>query len=221
MTAASSPPRTEVVAPARGLRDWWLRTLLVVQYPRAVFVALRDDSQESVSDRSEPILAIVILAGVALVLSTATAAHLMDDGGPTGIVIPIWAFLFGIVYGAFGYFVVGGLLYFSVKALGSHGSYRRARHVLAFASVPLALSLVLWPFKLALYGSDWFRTGGGDTGLGGGIFDLLTYAFFLWALVLLVLGIRAVHGWTWSRAAAATGLALVLPFAFALVIWSI
>ena len=70
---------------------------------------------------------------------------------------------------------------------------------------------MLWPVKLALYGSDWFRSGGSDTGLGGGIFDLLTYAFFVWALVLLVLGIRAVHGWTWSRAAAATGLALVLP----------
>jgi hypothetical protein len=217
MTAASSPPRTELAA-ERGVRDWWLRTLLVVQHPRAVFVALRDDSREAVSDRSEQILAIVILAGIAGVLTTPTAAHLTDNGGPSGIVIPIWAFLFGIIYGAFGFFAIGALLYFSVKALGSAGTYRRARHVLAFASVPIALSLVLWPVKLALYGADWFRSGGSDTGLGGGIFDLLTYAFFVWALVLLVLGIRSVHGWTWSRAVAATALTLALPLVFALVI---
>ncbi len=200
------------------MRDWWLRTLLVVQHPRAVFVALRDDSAEAASDRSEQVLAIVILAGIAAVLTTSTAAHLSDDGDLTGIVIPIWAFFFGMIYGAFGYFAVGGLLYFSARALGSRGTYRRARHVLAFAAVPLAFSLVLWPVKLALYGSDWFRSGGSDTGLGGGIFDLLTYAFFVWALVLLVLGIRAVHGWTWTRAAAATGLALVLPVAVVLVL---
>jgi hypothetical protein len=210
MTAASSPPRTEL-ADDRGVRDWWLRTLLVATHPRAVFVALRDDSPEAASDRAEQVLAIVILAGIAAVLATPTAAHLSDGTGPKGIVIPVWAFLFGLIYGVVSYFFVGGLLQFAVKGLGSHGSYRRMRHVFAFAAVPIALSLVLWPFKLALYGGDWFRTGGGDTGLGGGIFDLLTYAFFLWSLVLLVLGIRAVHGWTWSRALAATGLGLALP----------
>jgi hypothetical protein len=88
--------------------------------------------------------------------------------------------------------------------------------VLAFAAVPVALSLVAWPVKLALYGGDWFHTGGGDTGGGGLAFDLVQYAFFAWAAVLLVVGIRAVHGWTWPRAAAAWALALALPVAFAL-----
>lgn len=211
MTAASSQPKTELADDGRGVRDWWLRTLLVLTHPRAVFVALRDDSPQATSDRSEQVLATIILAGVAAVLTTPTAAHLSDGDGPKGIVIPIWAFLFGLIYGVFSYFAVGGLLYLSAKALGTHGTYRRMRHVFAFAAVPIAFSLVLWPFKLALYGGDWFRAGGGDTGLTGGVFDLLTYAFFLWALVLLVLGIRAVHGWTWSRAAAATALGLALP----------
>jgi hypothetical protein len=83
--------------------------------------------------------------------------------------------------------------------------------VLAFAAVPLALSLVLWPVKLALYGGDWFRTGGRDTGTGGLVFDLLTYGFFLWAVVLLVTGVRAVHRWPWTRALAACTLAVVAP----------
>ena len=32
------------------MREWWLRTLLVLQAPRPVFVALRDDTAESASE---------------------------------------------------------------------------------------------------------------------------------------------------------------------------
>jgi len=200
------------------MRDWWLRTLLVLQRPRPVFVALRDDTKQAAGDRAEQVLLIVWLAGIAGVLTTGAAATLMDNGDVDGILIPIWAFIFGGIYGVFAYFAVGALLYGSVRALGSQGSYRRARHVLAFAAVPVALSLVLWPVKLALYGSDWFRTGGRDTGGGAAAFDVLTYAFFVWAAVLLVIGVRSVHGWTWARAAAACGLAIAAPIAIVLLL---
>jgi hypothetical protein len=193
------------------MRDWWLRTLLVLQRPRPVFAALRDDSREAAGDRSEQVLLVVLLAGIATVLATGTAAHLNDDGSYSAVLIAIWAFFAGSVYGLFGYFLFGAVLHGGVKALGSQGSYRRSRHVLAFALVPVALSLVAWPVKLALYGGDWFRTGGGDTGGGGLAFDLVQLAFFLWAVALLVVGVRAVHGWTWARAAAACAIAFVAP----------
>jgi hypothetical protein len=93
--------------------------------------------------------------------------------------------------------------------------------VLAFALVPVALSLVVWPVKLALYGGDWFRAGGRDTGGGGLAFDLIELAFFVWAGVLLVIGVRAVHGWTWARAGAACALALLAPVALALLLTSL
>ena len=144
------------------MRDWWLRALLVLQRPRAVFVALRDDDPDSLGDRSEPVLAIVILAGMATVLSTATAGRLLDDGSYDGLLIAVWTFIAGGIYGAVAYFVIGGLLDRSVKALGSQGTYRRSRHIVAFAAVPIALSLVIWPVKLALYGEDVFRSGGRD-----------------------------------------------------------
>lgn len=203
------------------MRDWWLRTLLVLQRPRPVFVALRDDTKEAAGERAEQVLLIVWLAGIAGVLTTGAAASLMDDGGVDGILVAIWAFIFGGIYGLFGYFALGALLYGGAKAFGSLGSYRRARHVLAFAAAPIALSLVLWPVKLALYGSDWFRTGGRDTGAGGAAFDLLTYAFFAWAGMLLVVGVRSVHGWTWARAAAACALAIVTPVVIGLLLTSL
>lgn len=203
------------------MRDWWLRTLLVLQRPRPVFAALRDDTREAAGERSEPVLLVVLLAGIAAVLTTGAAAHLNNDGDYSPILIAIWAFFAGSVYGLFGYFLFGAVLHGAVKALGSQGSYRRSRHVLAFALVPAALSLIVWPVKLALYGGDWFRVGGGDTGAGGLAFDLIEFAFFGWALALLVVGVRAVHGWTWARALCACGIALVAPVVLALLLSSL
>jgi hypothetical protein len=190
------------------MREWWLRTFLVLQRPRPVFVALRDESKESVADRAEPVLAIVLLSGIAGVLSTKAAGRLMDDSDYDALLVAVWTFIAGSLYGLFGYFVFGGLLHGGAKALGSQGSYLRARHVLAFAAVPIALSLVLWPVKLAVYGEALFRSGGSDHGAGLQIFDVLELAFVVWSALLLVVGVRAVHGWTWPRAAAACGLAL-------------
>jgi hypothetical protein len=195
------------------MRDWWLRALLVLQRPRPVFVALRDDGKESLSDRAEPVLLIVILAGIALALASGTASHLMDDSSYDGLVTAVWAFVVGGVNGGFGYFFLGALVHVGARALGSQGTYRRSRHVLAFAAVPIALSLVLWPVKLALYGDDVFRRGGHDAGSGSRAFTALTLVFVAWAVALLVVGVRSVHGWTWGRAAAACLIAAVVPVA--------
>jgi hypothetical protein len=198
------------------LRDWWLRTLLVLQRPRPVFVALRDDDPDAVAARAEPVLLIVWLAGIAAVLADANTY--LDDASRDGVDLAIWAFAAGGISGTFAYFLVGWLLYRVSRALGSHGTYRRSRHVLAFAATPVALSLLLWPFKLALYGDDWFRSGGGDSGGAQVVFDLLAAGFAAWAVVLLVIGVRSVHGWTWHRALVASAAALVLPIALSVLL---
>jgi hypothetical protein len=90
--------------------------------------------------------------------------------------------------------------------------------VVAFAAVPIVLSLVLWPIRLALYGEDVFRTGGSDAGTGARVFEVFGAAFLAWSLVLLVIGVRAVHGWTWARACAATALAVGVPAVVAIVL---
>jgi hypothetical protein len=203
--------------------DWWLRTLLVLQRPTPVFAALRDQSKESVADRAEPILAIVLLAGMAGALDSSTASHLMDynvyDPGATydGIDTAVWVFIAGSISGVFGYFALGGLLHLGAKLLGSRGRFRRNRQIVAFAAVPIAFSLILWPVKLALYGWDVFKTGGADAGAGSHVFAVLELAFVAWSVALLVIGVRAVHGWTWWRTAAACVLPVALPIAAAFI----
>jgi len=202
-----------VSAPARPAasldRAWLFRALLVLQAPRAVFAALRPDDDESAQARQEPILALCVLAGIAGVLSTGVAARLLDDPALDNVTVALWAFVGGALYGVVGYWIAGALVYGAARGFGSLGSYRRARHIVGFAAAPLALSLlVLWPVGLAVFGSDLFRTGGSDSGAGGEVFDAAQLAFVGWSAGLLVIGVRAVHGWSWPRAAATVAVAM-------------
>jgi hypothetical protein len=185
-------------------RAWARRALLVLQAPRAVFAALRDDSDEAAQARQEPVLALAWLAGIGGVLASPVARTLLDDPARDGLVVAVWAFIGGGIYAAFVLWVGGALVHGALRALGGHGTYRRARHLLAFASAPLALSLlVLWPIALAAFGGDLFRSGGSDSGAGGALLIWAEIAFGAWSLALLGVGIRTVEGWTWGRSAAA------------------
>src|SRR5919205_1804516 len=165
-------PAQREISPADD-RAWLARALLVLIDPRPVFAALRDDSEDAARARQEPILAIVGLAGIASILWTTTAGGVMDDPAYDGLVVAVWAFIGGAFYALFGYFAVGAALYGGLRAAGSLGSYRRARHLLAFACAPLALSLVLWPVRLAVYGRDVFPTGGSLHRPGKAVFVVL------------------------------------------------
>jgi hypothetical protein len=189
-------------------RDWWLRALAVFESPQPVFAAMRDDSPRAAQARQEPVTAIILLAGMAGILSTTVAGRLLDDPDFDGLNVAVWTFLGGAAYAGAVYWLGGALLLAASRALGSHGSYRRARHLLGYAAAPLALSLLLvWPVRLAVYGGDLFRTGGADAGAGDKLFETLALAFGVWALALLVIGVRAVHAWPWPRALAAILLA--------------
>jgi hypothetical protein len=193
-------------------RSWWLRAPAVLVAPRAVFVSLRDEAKESVEARQEPITAIAGLAGIAGVLGTHIARQLLNDASMSTSLVPVWAFFGGVVYALAFYWLGGGLLFGASRRLGGLGSFRRSRHLLALASAPLALSLfTLWPVRIAVYGEDLFRTGGNDYGRGDTIFGAINYAVYAWSFCLLVIGVRAVHGWTLARAAAAVAIAAVVP----------
>ena len=156
-------------------KQWWLRTLAIFQSPRHVFAALRDESKADMEAREEPVLALIILAGIAAILLVPETGRLLDDplADDSGAVLAVLIFLTGAIYGIATYWFGGGLLYVGLRGAGSSGSYRRARHVLAFAAAPTILGLVLiWPLRLALYGTDSFRSGGEDSGTLPFLFDL-------------------------------------------------
>jgi hypothetical protein len=209
--AVGAEPRRD--APSHGsARDWWIRLVVVLQAPSAVFPLLRDQSDEALEARQDPILVVVFLAGIAGVLAAPVAGRLADPPDGSLLIVAAWAIFAGALYGAFTLFGVGLLLHIAGRLFGSRGSYRRARQVVALAAVPVALSLLLvWPLRLLLYGGDVFRSGGSDHGSLPKALHLVDLGLLAWSIILLVLGVRFVHGWRLGRAAATVALALALP----------
>lgn len=205
-------------------RDWWLRTLAVLQSPKAVFAWLRDESDQQAEARQEPVLALVVLAGISGILSLDATGTLLDY--PTNgnlpletALVPVIVFIQGALYGAAAFWIGGGVVHLGLRGAGATGRYRQTRHLLAYAASPLVLSLlVVWPLKLALYGGDAFRTGGGDAdGTGSAVFRALELGAVAWAALLLVIGIRTVHGWSVPRSIGALGLGAFVLLGLSLV----
>jgi len=100
-THGGYPAAVSEAAPTPAIeRTWWLRAPAVLVAPRAVFVSLRDESQEATEERQEPITAIVGLAGIAGVLGTHVARQLLNDASMSTSLVPVWAFLGGVFYSA-------------------------------------------------------------------------------------------------------------------------
>ena len=210
-------------AAATPERASWLRALAVFTNPTVTFAALRDDSREAAEAREEPVLALALLGGIAGVLATPAVGDLLDSRERDALVVAVVVFLAGALYGVATYWLGGGALHVGLRAAGGEGSYRQARHILAFAAAPLVLLLVVvWPLRLAVHGGDVFREGGPDErGAARWIFEGLEIGFFAWAAVLLVVGVKTVHGWPLVRSLGALALAamalVLLALVFALV----
>lgn len=182
--------------PVADERAWLARAVFVLVSPREVFAALRDDSEEAARARSEAVLALVWLTGIATVLWAPNVGRIMDDRFVQwdALLIAIVVFVGGGIYGVAGYWILGLVLHAAVSPFRFTRSYRQARHVLAFASAPVTLSLfLLWPVRLAVYGDDVFKSGGSDHGAGNYAFVGLELLFVAWALGLLVLGLGVVR----------------------------
>ena len=182
--------------PASDERVWLARAVLVLVSPRAVFVALRDDSEEEARARSEAVLALVLLAGIASVLWAPNVGRILDDRFVQwdALLIAVVVFFGGAIYGIAAYWLGGLVLHAAVSPFGLTRSYRQARQLLAFAAAPVALSLFLvWPVRLAVYGEDVFRSGGSDRGAGNSAFVVVELLFVAWAVCLLLLGLATVR----------------------------
>jgi hypothetical protein len=208
---------TDTALPPALERNWWLRALVVLVAPRAVFASLRDDSEEAAEQRQDPLTAIAALAGISVVLASPSFRRMLNDGSVSVVLIPVLAFILGSLYAAAVYWLGGGLLYGAARRFGSEGGWRRARQVLALAATPLALALLtFWPLRIAVYGEDLFRTGGNDYGRSDAVFGAVFLAIIAWSVWLLLVGVRTVHGWTWARSVATVALAAAFPTLIAL-----
>jgi len=157
-------------------------------------------------------LALLFLAGLSIFFMSRTASTMLDDPEFDGIVIALQAIVTVPITAIQNYWIGGLALALGVRLAGAKGTRtRQARHVVGLAQAPLILALLtVFPVRLAVFGGDMFRSGGSDDGTPGLIFDALNLAFVAWAIVLLVIGVRAVWGWGWLGTARAVVFALAM-----------
>ncbi len=199
-------------------RAWWRRVPLLVTRPADVFAALRNEDETDVNARSEPILAIVVLAGMAGILLTPAWGTLLDEESLDWLVLAVVTFIGGLFYGTAGYFLLGFVVWLGARAVGVDARGRLTRQLAGFAAFPLALSiLVTLPAIVLAFGSDWFRTGGSDDGTGRVLVVSVGLAFALWSLGLLTIGVRTTFELPWRGAIGAMTLAAVFVAAIAVV----
>jgi Yip1 domain len=199
-------------------KDWWLRSIGVLITPRSTFLALRDESDEALNARQEVVLALAFLAGIGGVLASPWSATLMDDPARDAVTVAVLVFIAGGLYGAATYWVGGSALALGIHSAGGAGKTRGARHLLAFAAAPLALALVLWPIRLAVYGDHVFHSGGRDSISDGRyVFYAADIAFSVWAMGLLILGVMTVHAWPLIRSLGAIVLTILALVALGVV----
>lgn len=178
--------------------------------PAEVLAELRDESREAADARQEPLVAVMILAGVAMFVGLVAIEPPYDkfhlDFSVFDLVLE--SILGGALVSLSNFWLGGALVYLGTRGLGALSGYRLARHLAGLATAPFVLALAfVVPVRVGLYGTDLFRAEGGDSGAGGDVFIAIDALLLLWTLALLLVGIRVTQRWTWSRAAAALGVA--------------
>ena len=99
-----------------------------------MFAELRDSSDEQAEALSEPMVAVTILAGTAMFLSTATAGQLFDDPEFDTLLIAVEAFFAGVLVAAQNYWLGGAALLLGLRSLGSMARYRTARQIVGLST---------------------------------------------------------------------------------------
>lgn len=91
-----------------------------------------------------------------------------------------------------------GLVLGLARLFGGKGTYADTLLVFAFAQAPFLLLIFLDPLALLRVGLD--LTGGVSQAISGGI-QVAVVGLFVWFFVLVLMGLKNAHGFTYGRAA--------------------
>jgi hypothetical protein len=137
-----------------------------------------------------------------------------------GLVVAVLTFLAGGIYGGAAYLLLGVAIALGLRGAeaAGPGSARLGRHVLAFASVPVAVSFpLLASVVVVAYGAEYAR--GEAPASSMWVVLGLGFPFVAWSAVLGVAGLRVTFRLPWVGVATTVALAgavvaafVVLPF---------
>jgi len=176
--------------PIRPLKDVWLR-------PRRVFREMA----------AQPVGIVDYLLAAAQGVGNLLAFNRAQGAGEHTPVEEILAssFAYGAVAGMAGVMLMGVIYARLAKRIGAKSTTSQTIHVLAYGSVPMAVSLVIWVVTALLVGEAAFvETPRAD--LEGFLLLLLRLQFIcyvlllVWSIVLQVMGFSEIQGFTMNKA---------------------
>lgn len=168
------------------------------------------------------VMLIVIVAGMAQALSSASDSKLGDMWGVGGILA--FAIIVGAIAGPIGLFVSSFLIKITTKWLGGEATGDQLRVALGWSQLPLAITLGLWLLLVVMTGNVFFVTEADLTNLGMGdallmmIIGIGMMITAIWSLILSSYCIAEVAGLSAWRGFLSILLCIVLVIAIALVI---
>jgi len=159
--------------------------------PRKIFKRINDENY------SKYVVILLALSGISRTFDQASAKNLGDDisiRGILGICIIAGGFIGWITY-----YIFAALISWTGKWLKGEGNTKSILNIIAYALIPSIIALVFLIPQISIYGNEMFKSDG-DIISAGLIFNILVYqslffefAFGIWTIVLLVIGISEVQ----------------------------
>jgi len=166
------------------------------------------------------VVPLAVLAGFGNSLDNASGRSLGD-----GNALPVWAIILvcavlGSLGGLLTLYAGGWLLRLTGRWIGGRATAVEVRSAIAWSSVPLVWSLLLWPPELALLGRGMFTTATPTLDANPllliplGFLILLEVVIGAWAVVVFLKALGEAHGfsaWRSLGASAIAGLLVLVP----------
>jgi hypothetical protein len=169
--------------------DWEIFTKIWTM-PRLVFKYINDKSYDKY------VILLLILSGISKSFDNASNQN-MGDNQSLLIIIGACVFAGGLM-GWILVYIYAGLLSWTGKWLHGKGNSTALVNVIAYASIPGILVLILLVPEIATFGINTFTSHGvSDAGLNlkliWGLFAVIKFVLAIWALILVVIGISEVQ----------------------------
>lgn len=185
---------------ANPWRSMWLR-------PRQTIQSIID------RDPTRSVILLAVLSGFSQSLDQATANHSGDLLPLIGVLM--LCLLGGAIGGIIGLYFAGFLLRVAGGWLGGTASGVQVRAALAWSSVPVVWSLLLWIPQLLIFGNDLFTRHAPRIDAYWPLylaFVVVEIALSIWAIVLLFKTLGQVHGFSAWRGLGTAVIAFGLVF---------
>jgi hypothetical protein len=166
---------------------------------------------------------LLVLAGMANAFDRAASSNEGDTGSLGGIIFA--SLLIGGLLGWISYYVYSSLISWTGSWINGTASREAILRVLAYATIPTSLSLIVTLLGILIFQNSYFQENlniDSDNYLLLGVYYLLTavsIGLAVYTLILYVVGVAEVQGFSYLKALLNIALPLVLILVFALVLY--